>query len=78
MCLGELLRVTAVDEHGLWAAADGRPVRVSAVTLDGPVQVGEWLLVHSGFALARLDPAEAADARRLRGLDLPLTTKEST
>ncbi len=77
MCLGELLRVTAVDADGL-AAEDGRrTVRVSAVTLDEPVEVGDWLLVHAGFALARLDPAEAATARRLRGDDW-VTTKEST
>ncbi|WP_372592630.1 HypC/HybG/HupF family hydrogenase formation chaperone [Actinotalea sp.] len=69
MCLGELVQVTAVDAEGLWADDRGRTVRVSALTLDATPEVGQWLLVHAGFALARLEPEEAATARGLRGDD---------
>lgn len=78
MCLGELLQVSAVDSDGVLAGDGRRTVRVSTVTLDGPVAIGEWVLVHSGFALARLDAAEAATARRLRGDEAISTTKEPT
>jgi len=34
-------------------------------TLGEPVQVGDYLLVHAGFALRRLDPADAEETLRL-------------
>jgi hydrogenase maturation factor len=49
----------------------GRDVPVSLLTLDGPVAVDDWLLVHCGLALARLSEPEALDALSLR------TPKES-
>lgn len=76
MCLGEVVQVTAVDDAGLEVVDGRRTLRVSALTLETPAQVGDWLVVHAGLALARLDPAEAADARRLRGLDPVPTSKE--
>ncbi len=46
--------------------------RVSLLALEGPVAVGDWLLVHSGFALERLTDAEARAALALRsGADDP-------
>jgi len=39
---------------------DGAVHRVSLLALDGPApEPGEWLVVHSGYALERVDPAEA-------------------
>ncbi len=71
MCLGELGEVLGVRGP---AEADvrvgARTVTVSLLTLAdvGPeaLGAGDWLLVHSGYALARLTPAEAADARQAR------------
>ena len=69
MCLGELAQVLclrgpeAVDVRGA-----GRRLTVSLLTLEDPrsVAVGDRLLVHSGYALARLSAQEAADAERIR------------
>lgn len=44
----------------------GRTLTVSLVTLDDDVVVGDWVVVHSGFALERLDADEAAAALALR------------
>ncbi len=39
---------------------DGRRYRVSLLALDGPAPaVGEWLVVHSGYAVGRADAVEA-------------------
>ena len=67
MCLGEIVRLD--DVQGSWGLAhlDEREMRISLVTLEAAVAPGDWVLVHSGFALRRLDPAEAADALSLRG-----------
>ena len=67
MCLGEVASVRAISEDGTLAVeADGRVITVSWLTLDGPVAPGDWVLVHAGFALARLDPGDARDALAIR------------
>jgi len=59
VCLAIPVRVTALLEHG-WAEADigGVVTRVSTALVDG-VAVGDYLIVHAGFAITRLDVAEA-------------------
>ncbi|HET9076591.1 MAG TPA: HypC/HybG/HupF family hydrogenase formation chaperone [Acidimicrobiales bacterium] len=64
MCLEIPALVVAVDPDGLAAtvSADHRTGRALLVALDGdaePVRPGDWLLVHSGLAVERLDPDEA-------------------
>lgn len=70
MCMSRLHRVVGqgdgvVDVEDM----DGAVHRVSLLALDGPVPaVGDWLVVHSGYAIDRVDGAEAeavaADLRR--------------
>ncbi len=67
MCLGEIGQLVEVrpGAAGIVATPD-RTVAVSLVTLDDVVVVGDWVVVHSGFALERLAAAEAAEALALR------------
>jgi hydrogenase expression/formation protein HypC len=59
MCLAIPVRVVALLE-GDWAEAEigGIRSRVSTALLDG-VRPGDFLIVHAGFAITRLDVAEA-------------------
>ncbi len=59
MCLAVPVRVLAVLE-GQWAEAEigGIHSRVSTALVDN-VQPGDYLIVHAGFALTRLDVEEA-------------------
>lgn len=66
MCLGEIVRLESVDGAVAGARLGGRLLSVSLVTLVEPVAAGDWVVVHSGFALQRLDPDEAASALALR------------
>ena len=67
MCLGDLAQVTdVVDDRSVRARVGDRVVTVSLLTLDGPVAPGDWLQVHSGFALGRLTEEERRDADRIR------------
>lgn len=67
MCLGDLAQVTdVVDDRTVHARVGDRVVTVSLLTLDGPVAPGDWLQVHSGFALSRLTDEERRDADRIR------------
>lgn len=67
MCLGELARVTELTgERAALVDTGSREVMVSLLTLDEPVGAGDWLLVHSGFALSRLTDDEVRDAQTIR------------
>ncbi len=67
MCLGEIARVEQVGPGRTASVRTGRgALDVSLLTLDGPVRPGDWLVCHSGFALSRVSPEEAAEAISLR------------
>jgi hydrogenase expression/formation protein HypC len=67
MCLGEvgLVRHVASPDH-ISVEVGGRLTTVSAMLLDSVPYAGDWVLVHSGFALAQLSESEARDALGLR------------
>jgi len=59
VCLAIPVRVTALLGHG-WAEADiGSVVTRVCTALVDAVSVGDYLIVHAGFAITRLDVAEA-------------------
>jgi hydrogenase expression/formation protein HypC len=70
MCTSRLHRVVAADGAGAVVVedVDGGRHRVSLLALDGPPpEPGEWLVVHSGYAIDRVDAGEAeAVAAELR------------
>jgi hydrogenase expression/formation protein HypC len=67
MCLGELGEVVRVGADGtVEVTSGGRQASVSLMVLGEPVAVGDWLVVHAGFALERLTPEEAEEAALLR------------
>ncbi len=66
MCLGIPGRILeVVDEHNQIAKVDvsgvRRNVNVGLLAFEGEiVGPGDWVLIHVGFAIARIDEAEAA------------------
>jgi hydrogenase assembly chaperone HypC/HupF len=79
MCLSEVGRVMEVHAGGAAIVdVDGRERRVSliALTFDGAApKRGDWLLLHTGFAIEVLGEAEAHDlaalSREVRGVREP-------
>jgi hydrogenase expression/formation protein HypC len=67
MCLGDLGQVleTGAGRTAVVRTAV-RTVTVSLLVLDEPVAPGDWLVCHSGFALSRVGPEEAAEAAAIR------------
>ena len=58
MCMSRLHRAVTAPADGWMTVenAEGRLHRVSLIALEGPEpQVGDWLVVHSGYALRRVD-----------------------
>jgi len=70
MCMSRLHRVLRDAGPGAVEVEDvnGTVHRVSLLALDGPAPLtGEWLVVHSGYAIDRVDADEAeAVATELR------------
>jgi hydrogenase expression/formation protein HypC len=78
MCLGIPGRIVEVaDRHAGLATVDISGVRrsVSVALVDepaAPIEPGDWVLVHVGFALSRIDEAQAHETLELlrRGAEL--------
>ena len=67
MCLGLPGRVVEIGADGfpcatVDVAGTRRVVHTGALADGPPVAVGDWLLIHVGFALGRLEEDEAARA----------------
>ena len=61
MCLGvpgEVIALLDDDVATVSVAGVERPVSVSLLTDEG-IRVGDWVLIHVGFALSKIDEAEA-------------------
>ena len=70
MCMAQVARVVVVSDDGITAnvVVRGREQHVSLVMVDEatpPITAGDWLLVHSGLGLGRIDAADAASQTRL-------------
>ncbi|HYF28644.1 MAG TPA: HypC/HybG/HupF family hydrogenase formation chaperone [Baekduia sp.] len=75
MCLGIPGQLVAwVDEEHHIAKADVSGVRrnVNVGLLTGPpenIAIGDWVLIHAGFAMSKIDEEQAEETRRfLEGL----------
>jgi len=74
MCLGipcQVDEVVADQSQLAWVDVGGARRKVSIALLDGEdVQPGDWVLVHVGFALSKLDEEEAqATLELLEGMN---------
>jgi hydrogenase expression/formation protein HypC len=64
MCLGIPGRIVAVEAGNDLAQVDVAGVvrEINLALLDGPFLPGEYILIHSGFALERMSEQQALDA----------------
>ena len=65
MCLAIPSRVTEVEEGEALVERGGVKRRVRLDLLDEEVAVGDYLLVHTGFAIRRIPPDEAEETLKL-------------
>ena len=73
MCLGIPGRIVKIDDAGkMLATADvsgvKRQINIACIVDDeNPLEscVGDWVLIHVGFAMSRIDEAEAAETLRI-------------
>lgn len=58
MCLAVPMQVVAIDDTQATCEIDGVKREASLMMLDD-VAIGDFVLIHAGFAIEKLDPTEA-------------------
>ena len=76
MCLAVPVQVVWVEGDQATVALEGN-TRTANLSLVGDAAVGEWVLLHAGFAIEKITPEEAEDTLGLlrEAGDLSLETE---
>jgi hydrogenase expression/formation protein HypC len=59
------MKVITMDGDTALAEIDGVQREASLMMLDEPVAVGDYVIVHAGFAISKLDQEEAEETLRM-------------
>ena len=65
MCLGVPMKIISRDGDAIVAEIDGVQKEASLMLLGEEAKPGDYVIVHAGFAISRLDQAEAEETLRL-------------
>lgn len=65
MCVGVPMQVVSIDGDDIVAEVDGVRRSASLMILGDEVRVGDFLIIHAGFAISKLDEEEARETLRL-------------
>ncbi len=61
MCLAVPMQITNIEGDTMIAEIDGVRREASLMMLNDEVKVGDYVLIHAGFAISRLDEDEARE-----------------
>jgi hydrogenase expression/formation protein HypC len=65
MCLGVPMKILSRTGDSIIAEVDGVQKEASVMLLADEVAVGDYVIVHAGFAISRLDEEYARETIRL-------------
>jgi len=65
MCVGVPMQVVSIDGDNIVAETDGVRRSASLMLLDDDVRIGDFLIIHAGFAISKLDEEEAQETLRM-------------
>jgi hydrogenase expression/formation protein HypC len=65
MCLAVPMQIVSIDGESMVAEIDGVKREASLMMLNEKVEVGDYVLIHAGFAISRLDAEEAQETLEL-------------
>lgn len=66
MCLAVPAQIVFIDGRGAIVQVSGVELK-ARLDLLPEAQIGDWVLVHAGFAIAVIDETEASEILLLRG-----------
>jgi hydrogenase expression/formation protein HypC len=78
MCLAIPAKVVSLSESGMASVEIGGVKKDVSVSLIEDVSVGDYVIVHTGFALSKLDPEEAEKTLELFAEMATLTGEVTT
>jgi hydrogenase expression/formation protein HypC len=61
MCLAVPMKVLSIENETAIAEVDGVKREASLMMLSDEVKVGDYVLIHAGFAISKLDEEEAKE-----------------
>lgn len=61
MCVGVPMQVVSIDNGNAITEIDGVRREASLMLLADEVKVGDFVIVHAGFAISRLDEEDARE-----------------
>ncbi|NVN88956.1 MAG: HypC/HybG/HupF family hydrogenase formation chaperone [Desulfuromonadales bacterium] len=59
MCLAVPMRVISIEGNDIVAEIDGVKREASLMIIDEDIQLGDFVVVHAGFVISKLDEKEA-------------------
>ena len=65
MCVGVPMQVTSIEGDLAMTEVDGVKREASLMLLDQQVAVGDFVIVHAGFAISKLDEEDARETLAL-------------
>ena len=65
MCLGVPMKIISRDGDNVLAEVDGVQKEANIMLLGEEVAVGDYVIIHAGFAISRLDEEYATETLRL-------------
>lgn len=65
MCLGVPMQVIELHDEMVVAEIDGVRREASLMMLADEVVAGDYVIVHAGFAISKIDPVEAEETLKL-------------
>lgn len=65
MCLGVPMKVLSRDGDAIVAEVDGVRKEASVMLLGEEVGIGDYVIVHAGFAISKLDEEYAQETLRM-------------
>jgi hydrogenase expression/formation protein HypC len=64
MCLAIPSKITSIENQVATVDVDGVQRKASLLLLEG-AQVGDYVIIHAGFAIHKIDEAEAMESLKL-------------
>jgi hydrogenase expression/formation protein HypC len=64
MCLGVPMRVMSIEGDLALCEIDGVRREASLMMVDG-IEAGDYVIIHAGFAISKLDEADAEETLRV-------------
>ncbi len=65
MCLAIPAKIIAISDNRMATVEVGGAQQVASVELIDDVEIGDYIIMHVGYALKKLDPEEAAKTLEL-------------